>query len=299
LLVGVRIAGVIALAAAMLLATGGGALAQPDATAIACSAIPGYPVEGHPPVREGNGLLVLPLVLHVMEANVPSDDPRGLSSARSVWTPDKVDQHFAPERGLVNRIWNTAGIRVAVMRVDACPYAPAYLRPDKKATVIVPVPGEGPEWDRYYHEVNERYNARDVKALNVYLWVKTGTGGSSIYYGSSTRQETAAVWIDMMCVFPENPATPGIDHVMLPPTCARLIAHEIGHALTMPHTCKDGSPPPGHKDFDLTPCSRQNADPTVSLEIKQNLMRPDHDFEHTLLTRDQKADTQNAVAAYR
>src|SRR6266481_747507 len=55
LLVGVRIAGVIALAAAVLLAPGDGALAQPDATAIACSAIPGYPVEGHPPVRDGNG----------------------------------------------------------------------------------------------------------------------------------------------------------------------------------------------------------------------------------------------------
>jgi len=27
-------------------------------------------------------------------------------------------------------------------------------------------------------------------------------------------------------------------------------------------------------------------------------MRPDHHFEHTLLTRDQKADTQHAVAAY-
>ena len=294
----VRITFVVILAAAMPMAPEGSAIAQSAATAITCSVIPGYPVEVNPPARDATGLLVLPVVLHVMEANVPSDDPRGLNSARSVWTPDKVDQHFAPERGLVNKIWHPAGIRAAVTRVDACPYDPAYLRPDKKKTVVVPVPGDDPEWDRFYHQINHLYNARDVKALNVYLWVKTGKGGASIYYGSSTRQETAAVWIDMLCVFPEDLATPTIEHVMLPPTCARLIAHEIGHALTMPHTCKSGTVPPGHKDFDLTPCAHQDADPTVPPEIKQNLMRPDHDFAHTLLTRDQQVNTQHAVEAY-
>lgn len=293
----VGIAGAVALAGAVLCATMGRA-GGPEAAAIACPAIAGYPVEDNLPARDESGLLLLPIVLHIMEADVPSDDPRGLSSARSVWTPDKVDEQLGRGRGLVNKIWNPAGIRVAVTRVDACPYSPTRLRPDGKATVTVPVPGQGPEWDRYYHQINRLYNARDVKALNVYLWVRTGMGGQSVYYGSSTRQETAAVWIDMMCVFPENPATPEIEHAMLPPTCARLIAHEIGHALTMPHTCKVGSPPPGHKDFDLTPCARQDADAAVPPEIKENLMRPDHDFTHTRLTGDQQADSQSAVAAY-
>jgi hypothetical protein len=32
--------------------------------------------------------------------------------------------------------------------------------------------------------------------------------------------------------------------------------------------------------------------------IEQNLMRPDHDFAHTQLTRDQQVNTQNAVESY-
>lgn len=294
----VRAIGVLAVAGAILIATGGCALAQPEAKSIPCSAIPGFPIERNPPSRDSNGLLVVPIILHMMMADVPSDNPHWPNSPRPVWTPDKVDQQFAPEEGLVNKIWRRAGLRIAVVRVDACPYSPAYLRPDKKATVIVPVPGEGPEWDQYYHQVNHIFNARDNKALNVYLWVKTGTGGQSTYYGTSPRQETAAVWTDIMCVLPENPSTPEIERKMLPETCARLLAHEIGHALTLPHTCKVGSPPPGHKDFDLTPCTRQDADAAVPLEMKRNLMRPDHNFEHTVLTRDQTAAAQNAVGAY-
>jgi hypothetical protein len=294
----VRAIGVLAVAGVILMGTGGGALAQPEAKSIACSAIPGYPIETNLPPRDSDGLLVVPIILHMMMADVPSGNPDWPNSPRPVWTPDKVDQQFASERGLVNRIWKRAGIRIAVVRVDACPYSPRYLRPDKKATVTVPVPGEGPEWDQYYHQINHIYNARDQKALNVYLWVKTGTRGASIYYGTSPRQETAAVWTDMMCVLPEDPSTPEIEHTMLPETCARLLAHEIGHALTLPHTCKVGSSPPGHKDFDLTSCTRQDADAAVPLEMKQNLMRPDHNFEHTMLTSEQKAAAHNAVGAY-
>jgi len=294
----VRAIGVLAAAGAILIAAAGCASAQAEVKKLACAAVPGFPIERNPPSRDANGLLVVPIILHMMMADVPSDRPHWPNNPRPVWTPDKVDQQFAPETGLVNRIWRRAGLRIAVVRVDACPYSPAYLRPDRKATVVVPVPGEGPEWDRYYHRVNHIFNARDTRALNVYLWVKTGTGGESIYYGTSPRQETAAVWTDIMCVLPEDPSTPELEHKMLPGTCARLLAHEIGHALTLPHTCKAGSPPPGHKDFDLTPCGRQDADAAVPLEMKQNLMRPDHNFRHTVLTSDQKAAAQDAAGTY-
>ena len=216
----VRTIGVLAVVGAILMTTGGRAPAQPEAKSIACSVVPGYPTELNPAPRDANGLLVVPIILHMMEADVPPDNPRWPNGPRAVWTPDKVEQQFASENGLVNQIWRRSGIRIAVVRVDACPYSPQYLRPDNKATVIVPVPGEGAEWDQYYHLVNHVYNARDTKALNVYLWVKTGTGGESIYYGTSPRQPTAAVWTDIMCVLPEDPNTPEIEHEMLPETCS-------------------------------------------------------------------------------
>ena len=63
---------------------------------------------------------------------------------------------------------------------------------------------------------------------------------------TSLRNPPAAVWADRLCALRDIPGTPGVESLMSPETCARKLAHEIGHALALPHTCRRDDAGAGH-----------------------------------------------------
>jgi hypothetical protein len=203
--------------------------------------------------------VVVPVVLHLMAADVPSHNPRWPNHPLDVWDPRTVHAFFGRggEPGRVNRqVWQAAGVRVAVIRVERCVWSPVKLRPDGRAVVSAPIPEEGPAGREFFRRVADAYNAYDartVRALDVYLWVKAGSEQftTASAYGTSLRSPPAAVWADRLCALRDDPATPSPESVMAPETCARKLAHEIGHALALPHTCRRGDVAAGHPDAAL------------------------------------------------
>jgi hypothetical protein len=270
------------------------AMPIPEATAQGidrCTAAARYPVNAAE-ARAGRTETVVPVIIHMMMSDVPPRTPRWPSDPRSLWDPGKVTEFFSRD-GRINRIWSQANIRVAVVRVDECPYSPVALRPDREADVDVATPEEV-GWEHFFDDINRRYNARDREALNLYIWIKVGIRQFTSAYGTSPRRPTSAVWVDAFCVLGDDRTTPEDEQKMRPETCARKLAHEIGHALTLRHLCKMPSVARTHPDADLPSCTQ--------FGNSRNLMHPrpenGQDFEYTRLDAEQTRDATPAARAY-
>ena len=256
-----------------------------------CTIARGYTVtEGE--ARAGRGEVVVPVILHLMKSDVPTRNPRWPKDPSLVWDREKVQEFFSP-RGRVNQIWAPAGVRVAVVRVDECPYSPAVLRPDHVPEVDVATPLET-GWENFFGDIASRYNARDREALNLYVWIKVGIRKLASAYGTSPRRPPAAVWIDVFCALADDPSTPVDEQKMDPDTCARKLAHEVGHALTLRHFCNAGGGDSVESDADLPSC--------VQFPDSRNLMHPKpsngRDAEYRQVTPDQQRDAAMAAKLY-
>jgi len=228
--------------------------------------------------RPRGGEVVVPLVIHAMTPDVPPPNPHWPSDPLAVWDAATIAEYFGGQgrAGRVNgQVWMRVGMRVAVVRVERCQYSPARWRMDAdgKTKVSVPSPEEGLAAGTLYDRINTAFNAydaRDNRALDVYVWVKVGEARSSSAYGTSLKRPTAAVWVDAFCAIRDDPGSPVRLQAMEPETCARKIAHEIAHALTLPHVCKRAGLGPDHPDAQIpVECSS----PAETAESRRNLMR--------------------------
>lgn len=256
-----------------------------------CTIARDYPVtEGE--ARAGGGEVVVPVIVHLMKSDVPPRNPKWPKDPSLVWDREKVQEFFSPS-GRVNRIWSPAGVRVAVVRVDECVYSPAALRPDHVPEVDVATPLEI-GWENFFGDIASRYNARDRDALNLYVWIKVGIRKFASAYGTSPRRPPSAVWIDVFCALEDNPTTPVDEQKMDPDTCARKLAHEVGHALTLRHFCNAGGGDSVESDADLPSCAQ--------FPDSRNLMHPKpsngRDAEYRQVTPDQRRDAAMAAKLY-
>lgn len=191
--------------------------------------------------------VVVPLAIHFMNADVP-DSVRAAASAddrdriappgarvHDVWTRRRVRQFFKPD-GLVNGFARALGARVAVVHVEECRYAPGRLRGDDKKVdwIFTPVSSHS-GGRRLFEDVNAKYHHRASAAVDVYLWWAVNDGRPGLRgYGASKVRGGPAVWTDRLCAL-TDPETRVFD---TPARCAQLVAHELGHALTLRHVCK-------------------------------------------------------------
>ena len=242
--------------------------------------------------RAGRNETVVPVIIHMMMSDVPARNPHWPKDPTLVWVPSKVTEFFSRD-GRVNKILAQAGVRVAVVRVDECPYSPAVVRPDHEADVSVATPLES-GWESFFGEVSAQYNARDREALDVYIWVKVGIRSFASAYGTSPRRPPSAIWVDVFCALVDDPGTRVDEQKMLPETCARKLAHEVGHALTLRHLCKAPDTDTSDPDGDLPSCAQ--------FPDSRNLMHPKpkggRDAEYTQMTPDQKEEAVAAARAY-
>lgn len=230
--------------------------------------------------RPRGGEVVVPVVIHMMAADVPSHNPPWPNHPLDVWDKRTVGDYFGrdSEPGRINaQVWSKIGMRVAVIRVEKCRYSPGTLRHDAdgKVKVSVPSPDERAAME-FYDRVNAAYNAYsepDNRVLDVYLWVKVGEQSNTSAYGTSLKRETAAVWADLFCA--KEPETK-------PETCAWKLAHEILHALSLRHICKKAGIAPNHPDASL---AVECGSAQESEESRHNLMRAVNQGDE--LTRDQ------------
>jgi hypothetical protein len=235
-------------------ASAGGGVASPPVT-MPCPEAPrpgstAWPLDQELTPRAGER--VVPVVLHMMRNAMcaTKDSCQNMCPSNSpscLWTPEKVREHFAAS-GRVNDVWKPYSVRLAVVAVRECLYRPDEFHqvPDAIGPGIPPGPDEDPRlWTVpngrgvRYNDVNRAFGVDD--ALNLFLWLRAESEAvdSITYFGSSPRHprvlppRRAIVWADMLCVF-ESRTDPDAQKFTAA-GCARKLAHEIGHALTLQH----------------------------------------------------------------
>lgn len=230
------------------------------------------------------------------------------------WTPERVVRQLG-RSGLVNEIWSSAaGLRVAVVAVRQCAYDQAQF--GGESTDLAPgLPPEAPaQWPsavsaRRYNAVNARFGVPRV--LNLFVWLRAQRTASLdiTYFGTSplhpavTAPKRAIVWADAYCMFESDDPD---EQKFSARACARKLAHEIGHALTLRHTlAADGTSAADAQgpttDNAFAACADQRTDDTGALA--HNLMRPGTgedavDIENVRLTPWQACQARTATAAF-
>jgi hypothetical protein len=201
-----------------------------------CEKLNAYPTSANPPRVPGEEIVV-PVAVHMMKNVACPQDAMCSVACDSVspscqWKPPAIEKFLGPN-GRLNQIWAAAKIRLMVVSVDECDAATL-------ATLDVGVsPGQtflptldplNREWESRYHRVNREFSRPGV--LNFYIWLRIGDPNTAAitYFGSSplrgpeSPHSPAVVWADIYCV-----------RELAESECARKLAHEIGHALTLPH----------------------------------------------------------------
>jgi hypothetical protein len=228
-------------------AAGAQTMPGPDA----CRAWPAsyYPIdqEERRPRASRPDEIVVPIAIHFMNADVPdavraaatSDEGDKIAKpgqrVHDIWTRQSVRRFFKQD-GLVNEVLAGLDVRLALVRVEECRYDPGRLRGDGRQVdwIYTPLANRSGA-RRLFQEVNERYRFTDVPAVDVFLWWSIVDGKPSLRgYGGSVARGGPAVWVDRICAL-TDPQTRLFD---TPARCAYLLAHELGHALTLRHVCR-------------------------------------------------------------
>jgi hypothetical protein len=218
-------------------------------------------------------LLTLPVIIHYMTL-----DEDGLEADRRMRAEAMnesvlasavaLEALFAPprpaapahERG-VNDVWGVFGIRLVVVRAERCVF-------DPQDAGGVPLPAPSFRDLSRLRALSARFNTPGFGGINLYQWpqIQGFIGG----YASAPRADgpfpgPGAVWFHVASVTTVAPFPSGwMSHVL-------LMAHEIGHYLTLTHSCTRGEPvigepfPADHPDRNLPTCPIPGTDPHASL----------------------------------
>ena len=189
--------------------------AQPGAPAAGCTGLR----TASPPPHPGHDVRALPVILHIME---PEPAATGSSPSRVPDTLAWFENLFRePGRGDVNRLWLPARIQFYLHRAERCAYRRSVFPDLGDDRVPRPVMDDL----RLFRDVNDRYNARDVLGVDLYVWPRIdGVSGFSV--ASQTRAEfpgPGAVWTHQLVVGSKD---------------FLVVAHELGHFLGLTHSCK-------------------------------------------------------------
>lgn len=168
------------------------------------------------------------------------------------WTPG-ILREFLGCNGSVNRIWEQAGIQVSLVGVESCEYGeePDWSNPSKLGTGAyrfrldeirrsrrdsIFIPETTIPWaTELFASINRIFTVPEPDILHILIWWSVGEGSRGYYtnlsgYSRAAGRGGPAVWISTYhCLYFESPEPSANE------TCARLLAHEIGHALMLHH----------------------------------------------------------------
>jgi hypothetical protein len=187
--------------------------------------------------------------VHLMAATIgtrPKNEPVKLlapeaDAVTKLWTPARLAAVLGPD-GLVNGIWKPS-IHLRVARIENCSYTPGLLRLDELERDSIFTPITRVPWaTQLFRSVNRLFTRREPARLHVLLWwalEESEVGVNSVAgYARAAAKGGPAAWVSTYeCLRPDADPSSSVSPL---PGCARLIAHEVGHALSLHHTPAEG-----------------------------------------------------------
>jgi len=171
------------------------------------------------------------------------------------WTESMVDTMFGANTGAsgkVREFWKKHDIQLNLVDVEKCAYEPRMIRPDRLHRDAMLTPQTTTPWTgQLFRSINRVFTEQRPGDLHVFLWWSVAEGdvddaefkklemlsgktpiaylhGNGVVgYSRSASRGGPAVWIGAYeCLSPPD---------WSPDRCARLIAHEVGHAFGLHH----------------------------------------------------------------
>jgi len=181
------------------------------------------------------------------------------------WTPRMIGAFFG-ENGKVNQIlreaffgrsgtpgpvWPGPGVRLVLRGGENCTYYPSALRPDGLLRDSIPTPQNSTPWTiQLFRSISRLFANENPRALHVLLWWSVGErdiddvdavlggsqGGNTVEgYSRSAARGGPAAWIGSYQCLRHGRLTDGKPLAFYHGKCAKLIAHEVSHALGLHH----------------------------------------------------------------
>jgi hypothetical protein len=194
-------------------------------------------------------------------------DPQKPAVWVDYWTPRTIGAFFG-RNGMVNTIWNKYQLHLTVLGVEDCRYHPEALRPDGLVRDSMLTPQNSTPWTgQQFRSINRLFTEQDPNVLHMFLWWSVAEadiddanavdlsempdGNNQWGYSRSAARGGPAVWLGAYgCLTPRRT----LDYQM---RCAKVVAHEVGHALGLQHVEKEVknlmyvNPSGGYSDSDI------------------------------------------------
>ncbi len=211
----------------------------------------------------GSGVPKVRVAVHLMEATLPNltpddrqkrhrEEPHFIAPVEGAvshsWLP-ALSEFFGPG-GKVSQFWRSHDIQLSLFAVEKCMYNPGMLRlestdgdpcggnrracrdsiffPDHTHVVAVPWAGQ------VFQDVNRLFTREEPNVLHVLAWwavgeTATDTNLPLLGYARAAGRGGPAAWVyTFQCTDPPSSYA----------TCARMLAHEIGHVFGLHHVQK-------------------------------------------------------------